>query len=352
MNHNFDLEVLERYMDDGLVVKNDHPSLPISIYNYSRKAVYDRVWDEITKSCRALVLDNKGNVVARAFDKFFNIEELSNEEIPNESFEVYEKLDGSLILVFRYLGELVVTSKGSFTSDHAILAKKLIDEKYGDRRFYSDYVYVFEMIGPSNKIVVDYPEDELVLLTKLDKNTWEELPLTDSWIRQVDRYDSVTDYSKLKEIIPSDKEGYVIRFKNGFRMKIKGDDYFRLHNIMTNFSNIKIWELLKNGEDLSRLLENVPDEFDKWVKSVISDLTFYKYMIEDRIGKIYDYHMWGKYGDKEPVTDRKKYAEWVLTQEKWIQPVLFRMFDKKNYDEHLWKFVKPKYKKPYLNIML
>ncbi len=349
MRHNFDLEVLERYINEGLVVKNDHPSLPISIYNYSRKAVYDRVWDDITKSCRALVLDNKGNVVARAFDKFFNIEELSNEEIPNENFEVYEKLDGSLILVFRYLGELVVASKGSFTSDHAVLAKKLIDEKYDNNKFYADYVYVLEMIGPSNKIVLDYPEDELVLLVKLDRNTWEELTLSDSWIRPVNRYDSVTDYTKLKEIIPSDKEGFVIRFKNGFRMKIKGVDYFRLHSIMTNFSNIKVWESLKNGEDLSPLLENVPDEFDKWVKSVIGDLRYYKFSIEDRIGKTYDHFMWGKYGDKEPVTDRKKYAEWVLTQEKWMQPVLFRMFDKKDYDDYLWNFVKPKFKKPFVN---
>ena len=89
----FDLSLIEKYIQDGLVVKNDHPTLPISIYNYSRKAVYNKVWDDITKSCRALVLDREGNVVAKAFDKFFNIEELSNEKIPNESFEVYEKLD-------------------------------------------------------------------------------------------------------------------------------------------------------------------------------------------------------------------------------------------------------------------
>jgi hypothetical protein len=59
--------------------------------------------------------------------------------------------------------------------------------------------------------------------------------------------------------------------------------------------------------------------------------------------------MWGKYGDKEPVTDRKKYAEWVLTKEKWMQPVLFRMFDKKDYDDYIWNFVKPKFKKPFVN---
>jgi RNA ligase len=343
----FDLSLIEKYIRDGLVVKNDHPTLPISIYNYSRKSVYDRVWDDITKSCRALVLDREGNVVAKAFDKFFNIEELSNEEIPNESFEVYEKLDGSLIVVFRYLGQLVVASKGSFTSEHSVLAKKLINEKYDENKFYADYVYVFELIGPSNKIVLDYSEDELVLLCKLCKKTWEELPLTDSFIRPVNRYDSVKDYTKLKEIIPSDKEGFVVRFKNGFRMKIKGNDYFRLHSIITNFSNIKIWEILKNGEDLAPYLENVPDEFDKWVKSVKKDLNFSRYVVMNDIGKSFDYYMYGKYNDKERQTDRKKFAEWVLTNEKWTHPVLFRMFDGKDYDDLLWKLVKPKFSKPF-----
>jgi RNA ligase len=343
----FDLNLIEKHIKDGLVVKNDHPTLPISIYNYSRKAIYDRVWDNITKSCRALVLDREGYVVAKAFDKFFNIEELSKEEIPAESFEVYEKLDGSLILVFRYLGELVVASKGSFTSDHSVLAKKLINEKYDEHKFYADYIYVFELIGPSNKIVLDYPEDELVLLCKLSKKTWEELPLTDSFIRPVNRYDSVKDYTKLKEIIPSDKEGFVVRFKNGFRMKIKGNDYFRLHSIITNFSNIKIWEILKNGEDLAPYLENVPDEFDKWVKSVKKDLNFSRYVVMNDIGKSFDYYMYGKYNDKDRQTDRKKFAEWVLTNEKWTHPVLFRMFDGKDYDDLLWKLVKPKFSKPF-----
>jgi RNA ligase len=345
----FDLSLIEKYIQDGLVVKNDHPTLPISIYNYSRKAVYNKVWDDITKSCRALVLDKEGNVVAKAFDKFFNIEELSNEEIPNESFEVYEKLDGSLILVFRYLAELVVASKGSFTSDHASLAKKLIDEKYIENKIYSDYVYVFEMIGPSNKIVIDYPEDELVLISKLDKKNWDELPLTDSWVKIVKKYDAIIHYNELKSTIPSDKEGFVIRFKSGFRLKIKGEDYFRLHSIITNFSNIKIWEILKNGEDIEPYLGNVPDEFDKWVKSVKKDLNFSRYVIMNDIGKSFDYYMYGKYNDKEPQTDRKKFAEWVLTNKKWTHAILFRMFDGKDYDDLLWKLVKPKFSKPFLN---
>ena len=58
-----DLNILNNYLSEGLVVKNDHPTLPISIWNYSRTCQYENKWDEITKQCRGLILDNEGNVV-------------------------------------------------------------------------------------------------------------------------------------------------------------------------------------------------------------------------------------------------------------------------------------------------
>jgi hypothetical protein len=346
MKNSFDLEILNQYIMDGLIVKHDHPILPISIYNYSRKAVYDRKWDNITKSCRSLILDNQGNIVAKAFDKFFNMEELSNEEIPKEEFKVYEKLDGSLILIFKYLGELVISSKGSFSSDQVLLAEKLIKNNNLESNFREDYVYVFELIGPSNKIVLDYPKDELVLLTTYDKTSWNEILIDNSFVRTAKTYDSVNDFKTLKTIIPADEEGFVIRFKSGFRMKIKGDEYFRLHKIITNISSITLWESLKNGEDLSIILENVPDEIDSWVRDIIGNIRYNKASILNYVGKTFDYYMYGKYNDQEPVTDRKEFSQWVLTKEEWMRPILFNMFDKKNYDNIIWKLVKPKFKKP------
>ena len=54
------------------------------------------------------------------FNKFFNMEEHQPEEIPNETFEVFEKLDGSLGILFWYQGQWILATKGSFTSDQAI----------------------------------------------------------------------------------------------------------------------------------------------------------------------------------------------------------------------------------------
>ncbi|NCW47728.1 MAG: hypothetical protein EBV95_06335 [Actinobacteria bacterium] len=99
----YNINLINKYVEDGLVVKQDHPGYPISIYNYSRTCQYEGKWDDITLSCRGLVLDNEGNVVAKPFPKFFNYEELEGmtfrpSKIPNETFDVFEKMDGSLLI--------------------------------------------------------------------------------------------------------------------------------------------------------------------------------------------------------------------------------------------------------------
>jgi len=68
----YDLVRINKYIADGLIVKQDHPEYPISIYNYSRTCQYDGKWDDLTIECRGLVLDREGNVMAKSFPKFFN----------------------------------------------------------------------------------------------------------------------------------------------------------------------------------------------------------------------------------------------------------------------------------------
>lgn len=49
----------------------------ISSFNFTKKAFYEKVWDEQTTKARGLYLDTvKGKVVARAYDKFFSINEV------------------------------------------------------------------------------------------------------------------------------------------------------------------------------------------------------------------------------------------------------------------------------------
>lgn len=143
------LEKLEKYYQDGLLLKQVHPTYDLTIWNYSPKVQYDRLWDEITLQCRGLVTNSEGKVVARPFQKFFNYEEyLENAPhmIPNEPFEVFDKMDGSLGILFNYNGEWIIATRGSFTSDQAIKAKEMLDEKYPTENLDKNNTYLFEII--------------------------------------------------------------------------------------------------------------------------------------------------------------------------------------------------------------
>jgi RNA ligase len=349
----YNLEVLEEYIDKGLVVKQNHPTLPLSIYNYSRTTQYDGMWDDITLNCRGLVLDLEGNIIAKPFPKFFNYEEHKPEDIPNENFEVYEKMDGSLGIIFHYEGEWIIATRGSFASDQAIKGKEMLD-KLNKSALIPGYTYLAEIIYPENRIVVDYGNAEkLVVLGAYNNETGKEVEVdemvNEGWEVVMMYKTWGEDWETLKKEISKDNEGYVIRFSSGMRMKIKGDEYVRLHRILTNFSSKDIWELLKNGEALEPFLERVPDEFDDWVKRTAMNLRYSFHSIDERAGKLHDGFRYGKYGDVDPEPTKKDFAEYVKQFPVELAAVMFKMWDKRPYDYIIWNMIKPMHQKPFRN---
>jgi hypothetical protein len=154
----------------------------------------------------------------------------------------------------------------------------------------------------------------------------------------VKKYDAVQDYKTLKSLISKDREGYVVRFRNGFRMKIKGEEYVRLHRILTGFSNVDIWEYLKDKKDLGEFLDRVPDEFDSWVKNTVKDLVDGYENIEK------EYKMYFETISSKKL-ERKEFAE---EAKKFKQPsILFSMLDNRDYSEIIWKLIRPQYSKPF-----
>ena len=343
------LETLHKYKEDGLLISQTHPTLPLTIWNYTQKVQYECLWDEITLQCRGLITwSDQDEVVARPFRKFFNIEECKH--TPTSEFEVYEKMDGSLIIAFYMWGEWVVASRGSFTSDQAIAAKKLLDTM-NTHSLSVGMTYLFEYTSPWNRIVVDYGEEEkLTLLGVIDTDTGIEAPYSalefignhQLGCDVVKRYDGIKDYTTLKGMVKDNAEGFVVRFSNGDRMKVKGDEYVRLHKVMTNLSTTAIWEVLASGGTMDTLLADVPDEFYSKIKEYENSLRYSYMSIREHAGKLFD-SLYESYDRELP--NRKKYAEWVTGQTNFIQPILFRMYDKKDYSPCIWKLIKPEYKK-------
>jgi RNA ligase len=211
------------------------------------------------------------------------------------------------------------------------------------------FTYLFEIIYPENRIVVNYDgQERLVLLGIINTETGEELPHNELFegFDVVKKYDGVRDYSELKGKVGQNSEGFVVRFSNGDRMKIKGEEYLRLHKIMTNVSTTGVWELLSNGGDINEFLKDVPDEFYKKVKDYADLLKYSFYRVSEDCGKSHYYFRYGKYSDKEIEPTRKQFAEHVMNHgHPPYRAVMFAMWDGKPYEKLIWNIIKPEWKK-------
>jgi ATP-dependent RNA circularization protein (DNA/RNA ligase family) len=291
------LETLHKYKEDGLLRSQTHPILPLTIWNYTEKVQYEKLWDEVTIACRGLITENNtGKIIVRPFPKFFNYEEVVGKGvIPTKGDYVYiqEKMDGSLGILFCYEGEWVMATRGSFTSDQSIRGMEILKQKYPvfDRAWMKEYAYLVEIIYKENQIVVDYNgKDKITFLSVVLNEGYDCWKPTDEtelhWttacsifagngikksdIVKTEQHFNFSDelYKSLKEKNETNKEGFVLRyFPGNFRMKIKFEEYVRLHKLMTEISTKSIWEALKNGDDILELLKDVPDEFFERIRS-------------------------------------------------------------------------------------
>ena len=235
---------------------NKHPEHDLYIYNYTQNAQFERVWNEITLSCRGLILDENWNIVGRPFPKFFNLGEMENQVVPESSFEVFDKMDGSLGILYWINDVPFMASRGSFASDQSDKANEMLHGKYRNSWPLLDKskTYLFEIIYPENRIVLNYgASEELVLLAVIDTQSGEEFPLEDIGFPLVEKYDGIKDILTLKEMDITNKEGFIIKYANNFRVKIKFEEYLRLHRIITQVSNLNIWEYLKTNQSFEEI---------------------------------------------------------------------------------------------------
>lgn len=332
---------LQPFIDEKYIGVQKHPLYNLFIYNYSEKAQYEHRWTDETRQCRGLIMDGQDHIVARPFPKFHNLEEMGPEwQAPAEDFTVTMKMDGSLGISYATPQGIQIATRGSFTSDQALHATRLIQERYSALPWEADkYTYLFEIIFPANRIVVDYGDlDDLILLAVIDTQTGHDMPLPAWFPNCVTTYDGITDLSALKGMAKDNEEGFVVRFASGLRIKVKFDEYVRLHRLITGVNARRIWELLANGGNIDELIERVPEEFESWVKQTAGDLRVRYADIKLDCLRFFETH-------RQILPDRKAYAVVALQQPH--TGILFAMADHKPYEQAIWKLIKPAAERPF-----
>jgi RNA ligase len=273
---------LERLIEDGYVSRRRHPSEDFYILNYTPKTQYEGMWNETTRLCRGLIVDGGGGIRARCFPKFFNYEECSDEvhERLNGGlkFAVSEKMDGSLGILYWIGDRPFVATRGSFESDQAVRAN-IILSKYDTSGLDRNLTYLFEIIYPENRICVNYGDrEELVFLSAYDTESGSEVRPEHPFPAAAE-HDLGSDFGVIKRLNLDNKEGFVVRFSDGYRFKIKFEDYVRLHSIIFSVSSRSVWNALRHGQDIP--LDELPDEIYQWIRDTKDGLVASYSSMED-----------------------------------------------------------------------
>lgn len=327
----------------GFVTCRSHPTEDLLIWNYTPRCQYDHVWNDVTIQARGLITRTDGVVVARPFRKFFNYEEHQS-AIPLEPFKVTEKMDGSLGILY-FVGDVpYIATRGSFASEQAVYGTYILHEKYRDFPFQKCYTYLFEIIYKSNRIVVDYGNmEDLVLLAVIHTETGKEYDIhSPIWVESwpfpiVKHYDGIADLTSLRKIEEANREGFVVHFESGLRLKMKFAEYVRLHRLLTQCTTRSIWDLLRNNASFDEMLSRVPDEFYAWAISTRKRLVEQFEAIECQSKQVYE--------QVKSLPTRKEQA--AIVTKTPVASIVFRMLDGKEYIDLIWKQLYPQADRPF-----
>lgn len=276
----------------------------ISSFNFSNQAFYDKVWDEQTMKARGLYIDTqKCKVVARAYDKFFNINERPETKFDMLQYRLqfpvtaYVKENGFLGIVSydEYNNDLFITTKSNPEGNFAQWFKEMIYNKMSSenidkmRKYIKDHnvSFVFECVDMEHDPhIIEYKSSNFYLLDivsndiEFNKYEFENMcNIADqfgllhkekayeiaSWQDFFDWYNEVLDEDY--EFNNRKIEGFVIEDSTGFMTKLKLS-YYNFWKFMRSISHEAIRKGNINPKRTSALTTPLANEYYSWVKTL------------------------------------------------------------------------------------
>ena len=219
----------------------------------------DPVGSAVRRECRGITFDSEGKLICRKYHKFFNIGEKEETQLNKvnlyEPHIVLQKLDGSLISGQPTPDGFVLVTKAGVTE-----ISQQAEEFIADKPNYSTFIKkciqkgttpLFEWCSRKNRIVVDYPEDQLILTGMRYNNTGKYVDYeimksyATSWnipvVKAVDglAVQNIDLFVKQVREWDDGEEGVVVRFSSGHMVKIKCADYVLRHKSKDSISQEK-----------------------------------------------------------------------------------------------------------------
>ena len=283
--------------------------------------------DIMRRECRGIIFDRNGYLISRPFHKFFNLgerEETQPEKIDlSKKHEVLIKADGSMIRPVMLDGSVVPMTRKGLTD----VAKQSWDEAFDtfsdeDLEIIFDWLDrgftpIFEFVSPTNKIVIEYEKPEFILLGCRHNLTGGYTGIVSSTLMTHKRFDDARHLQEHTRSLDEKIEGYVVRFDDGHMIKIKTDEYLRLHKVIDAFESEKniLGMILNDGaDDLYPTLED----------HKANQLLSFEMTVNNRIQKIATQIRQDV--ERESILSQREFAEYVQKEiPRLYQPLYFQI---------------------------
>jgi RNA ligase len=142
--------------------------------------------------------------------------------------------------------------------------------------------------------VIRYKDPALVMLAAYDSDgrelTYQEVVdvSTSFGSRAARRYafSTMAELVSHAAVLPRDDEGFVVRFANGQRLKLKGAEYRRIHALISRCTPLAMWEAMSNGDDMAAIRRDLPEEFWADFDDIVRLLKAAIATIEGRVAEV------------------------------------------------------------------
>lgn len=286
-----------------------------NVYNGEIEVSGEDFWDRYDgfyRECRSVVIDVKNEcLVLTPFKKFFNINELEETSYDNVKnridkatyIEFTDKLDGSMQSARWYDNKIVMSGSQAINPSNSWRLKdgyRMINSLLGYKdmlKHFPTCTFIFEYISLKDAHVVKYKKEQegLYLIGIRDVNTGVELPYrtviyiaNEYHIPTTQLFDKKLDeiMSELDDKKSDEAEGFVVNI-DGFKVKIKYNDYAYIHKALSKLSSINLVIRSIADDKYDDLLSKLPIAYHENVKKV-SNIVF-NYIKETR-NKIREYY--------------------------------------------------------------
>lgn len=210
------------------------------------------------------------------------------------------------------------------------------------------WTYLFEIIYPENRIVVNYDGmDDLVMLGAVQKEYgYHDGPVMAAgmlgWTGPVAEVWNVPHFVDALSLPDrKGKEGYIIRSGRNI-VKLKQADYVELHRIVTNLSPRTVWQMLGDGKTVDQICDGIPDEFYKYVDDIAGELQAAASAITFETAIEFSQASAEAF-EKRDENNQISRRAWAEAIKKKTNPgLLFAKLDGKDIRPMVWNMVKPR----------